>query len=174
MELIQSFSVDHTKIVPGIFESRVDEVGGDKVTTYDIRLKKPNREPVIDVAAMHSLEHIIATYLRNNDEWKDEVVYWGPMGCLTGFYLILKGNRAPQEIHALLLGAFKSVESADSVPGTSPENCGHYLMHNLGMAKWYAREFAAYLEANKDNPDIFEYPKSERLVTDDGQHFYDS
>jgi S-ribosylhomocysteine lyase len=174
MELIQSFSVDHTKIVPGIFESRVDEVGGDKVTTYDIRLKKPNREPVIDVAAMHSLEHIIATYLRNNDEWKDEVVYWGPMGCLTGFYLILKGNRAPQEIYGLLLSAFKSVESADYVPGTSPENCGHYLMHNLGMAKWYAREFAAYLEANKDNPDIFEYPKSERLVTEDGQHFYDS
>ena len=174
MVLIQSFSVDHTKIVPGIFESRVDEVGGDKVTTYDIRLKKPNREPVIDVAAMHSLEHIIATYLRNNDEWKDEVVYWGPMGCLTGFYLILKGNRKPQDIYALLLSAFNSVEDSDSVPGTSPENCGHYLMHNLGMAKWYAREFAAYLEANKDNPDIFEYPKSERLVTDDGQHFYDS
>lgn len=174
MELIQSFSVDHNKIVPGIFESRVDEVGGDKVTTYDIRLKKPNREPVIDVAAMHSLEHIIATYLRNNDEWKNEVIYWGPMGCLTGFYLILKGNCAPQEIHGLLMGAFKSVEASEAVPGTSPENCGHYLMHNLGMAKWYAREFAAYLEANKDNPAIFEYPKSERLVTDDGQHFYDS
>ena len=99
MELIQSFSVDHTRIVPGIFTSRVDTVGGDTVTTYDIRLKKPNREPVIDVAAMHSLEHIIATFLRNDPDWKDEVIYWGPMGCLTGFYLILKGNRAPQEIY---------------------------------------------------------------------------
>ncbi len=174
MKLIQSFSVDHNLIVPGIFESRVDTVGGDKVTTYDIRLKKPNREPVIDVAAMHSLEHIIATYLRNDPEWKDEVIYWGPMGCLTGFYLILKGNRAPQEIYDLLLSAFKSVENSQSVPGTAPENCGHYLMHNLGMAKWYAAEFAEYLEANAGNPAIFEYPKTERLVTDDGQNFFDS
>ncbi len=109
MELIQSFSVDHTKIIPGIFTSRVDTVGDGTVTTYDIRLKKPNREPVIDVAAMHSLEHIIATYLRNDPDWKDEVIYWGPMGCLTGFYLILKGSRAPQEIYDLLLDAFRSV-----------------------------------------------------------------
>lgn len=174
MELIQSFSVDHTLIVPGIFTSRVDYVGGDTVTTYDIRLKKPNREPVIDVAAMHSLEHIIATYLRNNDDWKNEVIYWGPMGCLTGFYLILKGNRAPQEIYDLLLSAFKSVADCTEVPGTAPVNCGHCLMHNLGMAKWYAAEFADYLEANADNAAIFEYPKTERLVTDDGQNFFDS
>ena len=174
MELIQSFSVDHTRIVPGIFTSRVDYVGNDTVTTYDIRLKRPNREPVIDVAAMHSLEHIIATFLRNNDEWKDEVIYWGPMGCLTGFYLILKGNRAPQEIFDLLLCAFKSVANNTEVPGAAPVNCGHYLMHNLGMAKWYAAEFADYLEANADNGEIFEYPKTERLVTDDGQSFFDS
>ena len=144
------------------------------VTTYDIRVKRPNREPAVDVSAMHSLEHIIATYLRNNDEWKNEVIYWGPMGCLTGFYLILKGNRAPKEIYSLLLGAFKSVEDAQDVPGTSPENCGNYRLHNLEMAKWYANEFAAYLEANADNDAIFEYPKAERLVTDDGQQFFDS
>ena len=174
MELIQSFSVDHTRIVPGIFTSRVDYVGNGTVTTYDIRLKRPNREPVIDVAAMHSLEHIIATNLRNNPDWKDEVVYWGPMGCLTGFYLILKGNRAPKEIYNLMLGAFKSVEEAQEVPGATPENCGTYLMHNLEMAKWFASEFVNYLEANVDNEDIFEYPKTDRLVTDDGQHFYDS
>ena len=174
MELIQSFSVDHTKIIPGIFTSRVDEVNGGAVTTYDIRMKKPNKEPVIDVAAMHSLEHIIATYLRNDPDWKDEVIYWGPMGCLTGFYLILKGNRAPREIYDLLLSAFQSVEKADEVPGTAPENCGNYLMHNLNMAKWYAAEFAAYLEANAENPRIFEYPRSERLVTGDGKHFFDS
>ncbi|MBQ2605039.1 MAG: S-ribosylhomocysteine lyase [Clostridia bacterium] len=174
MEMIQSFSVDHTKIVPGIFISREDIVGGGKVTTYDIRLKRPNREPVIDVAAMHSLEHIIATFLRNDPDWKDEVIYWGPMGCLTGFYLILKGSRSSREIYELVLSAFKSVEKADAVPGAAPVNCGHYLMHNLGMAKWYAAEFAEYLESNSENAGIFEYSKTERLVTDDGQHFFDS
>ena len=174
MELIQSFSVDHTRIVPGIFTSRVDVLGDYTVTTYDIRLRKPNKEPVIEVAAMHSLEHIIATYLRNDPKWKDEVIYWGPMGCLTGFYLILKGNRGPRDIYDLMLGAFKSVEEAQEVPGATPENCGTYLMHNLEMAKWFASEFVKYLEANADNDDIFEYPKTDRLVTDDGQHFYDS
>ena len=174
MELIQSFSVDHTAIIPGIFVSREDQIGGGTATTYDIRLKKPNREPVIDVAAMHSLEHLIATYLRNDPVWKDEVIYWGPMGCLTGFYLILKGSRSPQEIYDLVLNAFLSVEDADVVPGATAVNCGHYLMHNLGMAKWYAAEFTAYLKENAQNPAIFAYPKTERLITDDGQQFFDS
>ncbi len=174
MELIQSFSVDHTKIIPGIFTSRADAVGGGTVTTYDIRLKKPNREPVIDVAAMHSLEHIIATFLRNDPEWKDEIIYWGPMGCLTGFYLILKGSRPSREIYDLILNAFKAVDGAKEVPGATAVNCGHYQMHNLAMAKWYAAEFAQYLEANAGNCAVFEYPKSQRLVTDDGKHFYDS
>lgn len=174
MELIQSFSVDHTRIVPGIFLSRKDTVSNGAVTTYDIRLKRPNREPVIDVAAMHSLEHIIATYLRNDPEWKDEVVYWGPMGCLTGFYLILKGERAPREIYNLILGAFKSVENSSEVPGAAPVNCGNYLMHNLGMAKYYAAEFVSYLEANSENGAIFEYLATERLIVNDGQQFFDS
>ncbi len=174
MELIQSFSVDHTRIVPGIFTSRVDRLGEYSVTTYDVRLKRPNREPVIDVAAMHSLEHLIATFLRNDPAWKDEVIYWGPMGCLTGFYLILKGNRSSKALYALMLSAFKSVEEAKEVPGTAPENCGYFRMHNLEMAKWYAKEFVAYLEANAENDAIFVYPQAERLVTDDGQHFYDS
>ena len=174
MELIQSFSVDHTRIIPGIFTSRVDTLGEYSVTTYDIRLKRPNREPVIDVAAMHSLEHLIATYLRNDPDWKDEVVYWGPMGCLTGFYLILKGNRAPRELYDLMLRSFRSVEGAQDVPGATAVNCGHYLMHDLDMAKWYAREFADYLEKNRDNAAVFEYPKTERLITDHGQRFFDS
>ena len=174
MDLIQSFSVDHTRIVPGIFTSRADQVGGGTVTTYDIRLKKPNREPVLDVAAMHSLEHLIATFLRNDPDWKDEVVYWGPMGCLTGFYLILKGSRSSRELFDLILGAFRAVGEATEVPGATAANCGRYLMHDLGMAKWYAAEFAAYLEANAGKPEIFEYPKTERLITDDGQQFYDS
>ena len=174
MELIQSFSVDHTKIVPGIFTSRVDTLGDERVTTYDVRVKRPNIEPVIDVAAMHSLEHIIATFLRNDPEWKDEVIYWGPMGCLTGFYLILKGNRASREIYDLMLSAFRSVSGVQEVPGTTAENCGTYLMHNLEMAKYYAAEFADYLEANAENSDIFEYPKTERLTTEDGRNFFDS
>ena len=174
MELIQSFTVDHTRIVPGIFTSRVDRLGEEAVTTYDIRLKRPNREPVLDVAAMHSLEHIIATFLRNDPDWKNEVVYWGPMGCLTGFYLILKGERAPQAIYELLLRSFKAVEKAAEVPGATAVNCGYYRMHNLDMAKWYAREFVAYLEENAENSGIFTYPQTERLVTDEGQHFFDS
>ena len=174
MELIQSFSVDHTRIVPGIFLSRVDVLGAETVTTYDVRLKRPNREPVIDVAAMHSLEHIIATFLRNDPVWKDEVIYWGPMGCLTGFYLILKGNRPPRGLFELLLSAFRSVEGFDEVPGAAPVNCGNYLMHNLEMAKWYAREFVSYLESNAENPAIFEYPQTERLITEEGQQFFDS
>ncbi len=174
MELIQSFSVDHTRIIPGIFLSREDTIGSEKVTTYDIRLKKPNREPVIDVAAMHSLEHLIATFLRNDPDWKDEVIYWGPMGCLTGFYLILKGDRPPQALHDLILSVFASVANVTEVPGATAVNCGHYLMHNLNMAKWYAAEFVDYLKENRDNPAIFEYPRTERLITDKGQQFFDS
>lgn len=174
MDLIPSFSVDHTKIVPGIFTSRMDTVENGILTTYDIRMTRPNREPAVDAAAMHSLEHIIATFLRNEPDWKDEIIYWGPMGCLTGFYLILKGSRHPKEILDLVLRAFRSVQDAETVPGTNEENCGNYLLHNLPMAKWYAAKFADYLAENAGNPEILEYPKTERLVTADGQHFYDS
>lgn len=174
MDLIQSFSVDHTAIIPGIFVSREDRIGNNVITTYDIRLKRPNREPVIDAAAMHSLEHIIATTLRNDPEWKNEIIYWGPMGCMTGFYLILKNNRSPKEIYELVLSAFKSVNDAKEVPGATPVNCGHYLMHNLAMAKFYASEFVTYLEKNAENSDIFNYPKSNRLALDDKTLFYDS
>ena len=128
MDLIPSFTVDHTKIVPGIFISREDTVGDSMVTTYDIRVTRPNIEPAVDVAAMHSLEHIIATFLRNEPDWKNEIIYWGPMGCLTGFYLILKGNRPPKEIYELLLRAFKSVKDAEDVPGATPKKPASGLM----------------------------------------------
>lgn len=174
MDLIPSFSVDHTRIVPGIFISREDCVDGAMVTTYDVRLKRPNVEPAIDVAAMHSLEHLVATFLRNDPDWKDQIIYWGPMGCLTGFYLIMKGNRPSKEVFDLVLRAFRSVDGAEEVPGATAVNCGYYRMHNLAMAKWYAAEFVAYLEDNGEDEKTFEYPKTERLVTDAGQHFYDS
>ena len=110
MELIPSFAVDHTNLQPGIYVSRRDEVGGEAVTTYDIRMTAPNQEPALAPAAIHTIEHLVATYLRNNEEWKQYIIYWGPMGCLTGFYLILKGNRNPKELYDLILNAFKSVE----------------------------------------------------------------
>lgn len=175
-ELIESFSVDHTQIVPGIYTSRVDDIEGCKVTTYDIRLKRPNIEPAIDVSAMHSLEHIIATFLRNHPLWADDVIYWGPMGCLTGFYLILKGEKPSQSpaIVDLILQAFLHVESVKEVPGTAPENCGNYRLHNLEMAKYYAKEFVDYLETNKSNSEIFNYVLKDRIVIDNEEVFYDS
>ena len=174
MDLIPSFSVDHTRIVPGIFTSRVDTLGDQKVTTYDIRVTRPNIEPAVDTAAMHSLEHLIATFMRNDPEWKDQIIYWGPMGCLTGFYLILKDVRPSRDIYGLVLNAFRSVGDAAEVPGTAPENCGNCLLHALAGAKRYAAEFVSYLEAHADDPAIFEYPKTDRPVTEDGRNFYDS
>ena len=174
MEMIQSFSVDHTRIVPGIFTSRVDHLGDETVTTYDIRLKRPNREPVIDVGAMHSLEHIIATNLRNDPDWKDEVIYWGPMGCLTGFYMIVKGRPAASEMYPVMREAFRHMsEYEGEVPGAAPVNCGNYLMHDLPMAKWEAARFAAYL-ASADQNVIFEYPRADKLKLEGGGEFFDS
>jgi S-ribosylhomocysteine lyase len=174
MDLIPSFAVDHTQIIPGIFESRVDVMGDECVTTFDVRLKRPNREPSIDPAAMHTMEHIVATYLRNHALWKNELVYWGPMGCLTGFYLIVKGRPAPCDMYPVILEAFEYLSAFEGeVPGATPQNCGKYLMHDLPMAKWEARRYVEYLKsADKDR--IFEYPRTERLTLEDGQEFFDS
>ena len=174
MDLIPSFSIDHTRIVPGIFESRVDVLGEEMVTTFDIRIKKPNAEPAIAPAAMHTIEHVVATYLRNHAERKDKLVYWGPMGCLTGFYMIVKGRPAAADMYPIILEAFKNMRDFEGeVPGASPVNCGNYLMHDLPMAKWEAARFVEYLESADKNV-IFEYPKTERLTLGDGQEFFDS
>lgn len=174
MDLIPSFSVDHTRIVPGIFESRVDTVGDSLVTTFDVRLKKPNAEPSIDPAAMHTIEHVVATYLRNHPYWKDQLIYWGPMGCLTGFYIIVKGRPAAAEMFPIMLEAFQYMAAFEGeVPGATPENCGKYLMHDLPMAKWEAARYVEYLES-ADKSAIFEYPRAERLTLGDGQAFFDS
>lgn len=179
MDLIPSFAVDHTKIVPGIFESRVDMVEGRMVTTFDIRLKRPNREPTIDPAAMHTMEHVVATFLRNHSLWKDELIYWGPMGCLTGFYMIVKGRPAPRVLYPIVMEAFGYLSNYEGeVPGATPENCGKYLMHDLPMARFEAQKYVEYLESYADRPEeqeeIFEYPKVERLRLKDGQDFFDS
>ena len=174
MDLIPSFTIDHTKIVPGIYESRVDAIGDEYVTTYDVRVKIPNGEPSIDPAAMHTIEHVIATYLRNHPDWKDRLIYWGPMGCLTGFYIIIKGRPASSELYPIILEAFQHLADYEGeVPGATAKNCGKYLMHDLPMAKWEAQRYVEYLKT-ADHTKIFEYPKTESLVLDDGQTFFDS
>ena len=174
MDLIPSFSVDHTRIVPGIFESRVDTVGDAFITTFDIRLKKPNAEPAIFPDAMHTIEHVVATYLRNHPDWKDKLIYWGPMGCLTGLYIIVKGRPAPSEMYPIILEAFRHLRDYEGeVPGATPENCGYYRMHNLPMAKREAMLYVEYLET-ADRNSMFEYPKTDRLKLADGQAFFDS
>ena len=171
MELIPSFQVDHTKIVPGIYESRVDKVGNDDVTTFDIRMKTPNKEPAIHPNAMHTIEHVIATYLRNDSEWKDRIVYWGPMGCLTGCYLIVKGRPTPSELCPLMIRAFEHCGGySGEVPGATPTNCGNYLLHDLPMARY---ESARYARLLRERP-CFEYPVAQRITTEDGMTFFDS
>ena len=174
MELIPSFSVDHTKIVPGIYESRVDVLGEELVTTFDVRLTRPNAEPAIAPAAMHSIEHVVATFLRNHPVWKEKLIYWGPMGCLTGFYIIVKGRPAAEDMYPILLEAFRWMRDYEGeVPGAKPENCGNYLMHDLPMAKWEAARYVKYLE-NADKSLIFSYPKTERLQLEGDRAFFDS
>ena len=171
MKLIPSFQVDHTEIVPGIYESRVDTLGDEFITTFDIRMKIPNKEPVIHPNAMHTIEHIVATFLRNHEEWKDRIIYWGPMGCLTGCYLIVKGRPAPSDILPLMTEAFEYCsEYSNEVPGANPKNCGNYILHDLNMAKWESKKFADIL---KTNP-CFEYPTQKRIETESGKVFYDS
>ncbi len=174
MDLIPSFSVDHTRIVPGIFESRVDTIGEAVLTTFDIRMKKPNAEPAIAPAAMHTIEHVIATYLRNHPVWKDKLIYWGPMGCLTGFYMIVKGRPTASQMYPITLEAFRHMsEYEGEVPGATPANCGNYLMHDLPMAKWEAKRYVEYLTGTHTE-NIFEYPKADRLTLDGGEAFFDS
>lgn len=174
MDLIPSFSVDHTKIIPGIYESRVDSLGEMLAATFDVRLKKPNAEPTIAPAAMHTMEHVIATYLRNHPDWKDRLIYWGPMGCLTGFYIIVKGRPVASEMYPILLEAFRYMRDYEGdVPGATPENCGNYLMHDLPMAKWEAERYVKYLESADKNR-IFEYPKTERPTLEGDRAFFDS
>lgn len=142
MEKIPSFTIDHNQLLRGIYVSRKDEVGSDTVTTFDIRMKEPNREPAMHVGALHTIEHLAATFLRNDAEWRDRVVYWGPMGCLTGNYLLLKGDLQSRDIIDLMRRTFRFVaEFEGEVPGTAPRDCGNYLLHDLPMAKWEARKY---------------------------------
>ena len=143
MDKIPSFQIDHTRLLPGIYVSRRDSVGGETITTFDIRMKAPNREPALGQGALHTIEHLAATYLRNDAEWKDRVIYWGPMGCLTGNYLLLRGDLESEDIVSLMQRTFAFVADYEGeVPGTTARDCGNYLLHDLPMARW---ESAKYL-----------------------------
>lgn len=165
MQAISSFTVNHLLMNRGIFVSRVDTpIPGVYLTTFDIRLTLPNREAHIPPEASHTIEHLVATYVRNNIEWKDKIVYFGPMGCLTGFYLIVH-DRHPvtsEEICPLVLNAFKFVvRFRGEVIGATKEGCGSYLFHNLPIAKKYAKKFVHYIYFNRNHKDmIFCYPTS--------------
>lgn len=149
MEKIPSFTIDHNRLLRGIYVSRKDKVGGDTVTTFDIRMKDPNREPALHPGALHTIEHLAATYLRNDSEWKDSIVYWGPMGCLTGNYLLMKGDLQPADIVELMKRTFAFVAAFEGdVPGAAPQDCGNWLLHDLPMARWEARK---YLEEVLEN-----------------------
>ena len=170
-KLIPSFQVDHTKIKPGIYVSRVDEIGKEFVTTFDVRMKRPNVENYITPKAMHTIEHVVATFLRNDEKEKDKIVYWGPMGCLTGCYLIVKGKADPKDIYPLVLRAFKYLaDYSGEVPGATPVNCGNYSLHDLESAKKEAKKYVEILEKEP----CFSYPVEERIKTDKGEVFFDS
>ena len=142
MDKIPSFTINHLKLQRGIYVSRKDNVGNSVVTTFDIRMKEPNREPVLHPGALHTIEHLAATFLRNDAEWKDRILYWGPMGCLTGNYLLLKGDYEPADIEELMRRTFRFIADFEGdVPGAQPKDCGNYLLHDLPMARWEARKF---------------------------------
>ena len=165
MEKIASFTVNHLVLEPGVYVSRRDRAGSAVITTFDLRLTAPNREPVLNTAEIHTLEHLGATFLRNHPLWKDRTIYFGPMGCRTGFYLLLTGRLEPEDILPLLQELFRFIRDFDGpVPGAAPKDCGNYLDMNLPMARFWARR---YLERVLEHPDAAHthYPdESERRL----------
>ncbi len=158
MDKITSFTIDHIRLQPGLYVSRKDKVGVETVTTFDLRLTSPNEEPVMNTAEMHTIEHLAATYLRNEPVWKDKVLYFGPMGCRTGFYLLLTGDYTAGDIVPLVKDCFAFIaEFQDDVPGASPKDCGNYLDMNLPMANYWGRKYSDLL-ANIDESRLV-YPE---------------
>ena len=147
MEKITSFTIDHIKLQPGLYVSRKDKVGAETVTTFDLRVTNPNEEPVMNTGEIHTMEHLAATYLRNEPNWKDKVLYFGPMGCRTGFYLLLAGDYQPNDILPLMVDCFRFIGAfRDEVPGATAKDCGHYLDMDLPMANYWGKRYAALLE----------------------------
>ena len=142
MEKITSFTIDHIKLQPGVYVSRKDPVGNEIITTFDLRMTSPNEEPVMNTAEMHTIEHLAATYLRNHKEFGKKIIYFGPMGCRTGFYLLLAGDFESKDIVPLMVEMWEFIRDfKDEVPGASAKDCGNYLDMNLGMANYLAKRY---------------------------------
>ena len=152
MKKITSFTINHLLLQPGVYVSRKDPVGGTVVTTFDLRLTSPNEEPVMNTAEMHTIEHLAATFLRNHKDYGSKTVYFGPMGCRTGFYLLLTGDYTSKDVVPLVLDCFRFIRDyRGEVPGASPKDCGNYLDMNLSMANYWGRKYAALLENIDDS-----------------------
>lgn len=142
MEKIASFTINHLLLEPGVYVSRKDKIGAETVTTFDIRMTAPNKEPVMNTAEVHTIEHLGATFLRNDPDFRDDIIYFGPMGCRTGFYLLVAGDYEPEDIVQLLHRMFLFIQDyEDDIPGAAPDECGNYLDQNLNMARWHAKRF---------------------------------
>ena len=158
MEKITSFTIDHIKLQPGLYVSRKDRMGSEVITTFDLRITKPNDEPVMNTAEVHTIEHLAATYLRNNPAWKERIVYFGPMGCRTGFYLLVWGDLSSRDVLALVTDCFRFVRDYQGeVPGASAKDCGNYLDMNLSMANYWGRKYVSLLETIDESRLV--YPK---------------
>ena len=158
MEKIASFTIDHLRLRPGLYVSRKDRLGAETVTTFDLRITAPNIEPVMNTAEVHAIEHLGATYLRNDPAWKDRVVYFGPMGCRTGFYLLLSGDLTSEYVLPLVADTFRFIRDfSGEIPGASAKDCGNYLDMNLPMAQFYARRYVSVLETAA--PETLRYPE---------------
>jgi len=157
MEKISSFQVDHLRLKPGVYVSRKDKYGDVVITTFDLRVKEPNKEPVMDQPALHTIEHLCATFLRSNEEWRNKVIYFGPMGCRTGFYVIMEGDYSSSDIVHLLIEMFEWIDRFEgSVPGATAGECGNWRDQNIDMAKYECRKYRSLLKnARKEN---LEYP----------------
>lgn len=144
MDTIPSFTIDHLRLLRGIYVSRKDTVGDQTVTTFDIRMTEPNRQPALSQTSIHTIEHLAATFLRNNGQWKDSIIYWGPMGCLTGNYLIMKGDLRSEDIVQLMRDTFSFIAGFEGgIPGAKARDCGNWTLHDLAQAK---KDAAKYLE----------------------------
>lgn len=142
MKKIPSFTIDHLRLSRGIYVSRKDHVGDDVITTFDIRMKEPNREPVLGQGELHTIEHLAATYLRNHPTWGDKIIFWGPMGCCTGNYFLMRGDLTSRDIVELMRETFRFIRDFEGeVPGVAAKDCGNYLLHNLPMAKYEAAKY---------------------------------
>lgn len=158
MEKIASFTIDHLRLRPGLYVSRKDRIGAETVTTFDLRITAPNIEPVMNTAEVHAMEHLGATYLRNDPTWKDRVVYFGPMGCRTGFYLLLSGDLQSEDVLPLVADTFRFIRDfSGEIPGALAKDCGNYLDMNLPMAQFYARRYVSVLETAA--PETLRYPE---------------